>query len=135
MEIEKLHGIQAQAWAAIQELEVPDPPFRYVLNGVRVHETLGPDGEPLLIAFGRVPFPQWLGAVNVYHEQAPVDSGLDPMPWDLDDLDKVVDALGRISYDRVLVTLHQDAEEGSFTIHWNTYGVTPITVWKLGGDR
>lgn len=125
--------LEEQAREALLHLEVPDPPTELAFGHVRMHEVLGPDHEPLLVAFGLVPLPRWLEAVNTYHAQAPEDAGLELVPWDPEDSDKVVAALNRLSYSRVAVVLHNDEGETPFTIQWGTEGLTPITVWRLGG--
>lgn len=127
-------ALMAQAQRALGEMEVPDPPSRYVLKGVRVHEVLGASNEPLLLAFGLVPLARWLEVVNLYHQQASAESGIDPLPWDPQDPDKVVAALERLHYDRLSVVLHGDEGETPFTVQWDTEGVTPVTVWVVGHD-
>lgn len=120
-----------EAWENVAGVEIPDPESKTVIHGIKVHEVLGPFGEPLLVAFGLIPLAVWLDVVNAYYAESPADAGLDPKPWDPEDSDKVVRAMDRLHYHRVAVVEHPDSQESPFTIQWNTEGIIPITVWVI----
>lgn len=123
--------LMEEANQRLSALEIPDPPGQYEYHGIKYFEVLGPYGEPLLVSFGLVPLEDWLKVVNSYYEQAPDDARLCSRPWDPQDADKVVDALGRLHYERFSVVLHEGSEETPFTIQWGTEGVVPMTVWVI----
>lgn len=123
-------SLREQARAVLAELEVPDPPSELEYHGVRVHEVLGPRNECLLMAFGLVPLPRMLEVANAYHSEVMKD---DPEPWDAEDSDKVVDALNRLHYERLAVTVHPEtpADGPAFTVHWEVKGIMPMTTWLV----
>lgn len=112
---------------AVAAAEVPDPPSKLKYAGVKVFEVAGPLKEPLLVAFGRVPFETMLRVANAYDEERGPGG---ESPYDPDVPDAVVDSLNRLHFDRVWYEEDEAAKDG-FRIDWACEGITPITVWTL----
>lgn len=131
---ENLTALEREAVENLKGLAIPDPDSQYTFQGIKVHEVFGPCGEALLMAFGLIPLARWLEVVNEYHDQhAETPQWAEPIPWDPEDREKVVNALNRVHYERLSITVHGDPQPGEapFTVHWDTEGITPMTTWVI----
>lgn len=81
-------------------------------------------GYEVLVAVGHVRFACMLAAVASF-EEAMYESS-QRVDYDPEDLDSVVESLGRLSYRRVKI----ERDTNGLAIDWFS-GLTPITVWQL----
>lgn len=124
-----MQTISEQAQTAVLEADTEplNPVSELKYEGVYVFEATDTDGEPVIVAFGHVPFEQMLRVANAYDEER--GPGGEP-PYDKNDPDRIVASLNRLRYDRVLFHTSAGSDGEDFHFAWGE-GIVPVTVWRL----